>query len=226
MPAAVSRRDFLSGGLCLGALALAAPPVMASLPASGERQIAFDILRAGSSIGRHVVAFHRSNGRLLVDIGIDISVSFAFIPVFHYRHRNREVWEQGRLVALDSTTEDDGRRFSVTARLEAAGLRVSGAEGSFLAPPDILPTSYWNPETVFQRRLLDSQHGRLLEVETAFVREEVLESGVPARRYRVSGDLDLELWYAGAGEWQKIAFEARGSVVSYARLETEGGDSG
>ena len=35
----------------------------------------------------------------------------------------------------------------------------------------------------------------------------------------MSGDLNLRLWYAGDGDWVKIAFTARGSEVEYVRRE-------
>jgi len=218
------RRTFLGGLAACGALALAGPA--RALPRLGRRQIAFDIRREGASIGRHEVRFRQSGDDLEVDIEIDIVVNFAFIPVFRYRHRNHEVWRQGRLVALDSETDDDGRTHAVSARQRAAGLWVSGSEGQFLAPPDVLPTSYWNPETVKRTRLLDSQHGRMLDVRPDLLGEEPLADG-PASRYRLSGDLSLDLWYA-KGEWVKIAFQARGAEVSYARRDAplDGGASG
>ena len=102
---------------------------------------------------------------------------------------------------------------------------MNGAEGEFLAPAGILPTSYWHPRTVEQRRLLDSQHGRVLEVNPAFLGRETLAGDMAARRYRLSGDLDLDLWYSDSGEWLKTAFEARGAEVSYA-LRRNGGAAG
>lgn len=223
---ALDRRAFLAGIAASGGLAAVGRAWAAPLPRPGLRQIAFDIRREGASIGRHEVRFSRAGDLLEVEIDIDIVVHFAFIPVFRYRHRNLEAWRDGRLVALDSQTDDDGQTFEVSVRQQASGLRVSGSEGVFPAPADVLPTSYWNPATVKQSLLLDSQHGRLLEVRPAFLGQDRLTEGL-ARRYRLSGDLNLDLWYAD-GEWVKIAFEARGAEVSYARrdLGVDDGASG
>jgi hypothetical protein len=38
-----------------------------------------------------------------------------------------------------------------------------------------------------------------------------------AERYRMTGDLTLDLWYTAEGEWASISFEARGAEVVYAR---------
>ncbi|MEQ9606028.1 MAG: DUF6134 family protein, partial [Kiloniellaceae bacterium] len=172
------------------------------------------------AIGGHHVVFRRAGERLEVDIDIDIAVSLAFIPLYAYRHRNREVWQNGQLLSLESETDDDGERYTVSARAEGGVLRVSGSGGDFQAPADTLPTSYWNPRTVEQTRLLDSQHGRLLSVQSRLLGEERLNGGESARRYRMSGDLDLDLWYATTGEWVHIAFTARGTTVNYVRRPT------
>ena len=69
-------------------------------------------------------------------------------------------------------------------------------------------------------RLLDTQRGGLLEVAIAPAGSEiVLVEGRPlnTQRYRMSGDLELDLWYATDGEWAKIRFAARGAEVVYAR---------
>lgn len=217
-PLTVERRAFITGLLAgSGLVAAGSAAALATSPGVDSR-LAFDIRRDGASIGRHDVKFRRNGDDLEVEIAIDIAISLAFIPVFAYRHRNREVWRAGRLVSLDSQTDDDGRSYEVMARATAQGLRVLGSEGDLLAPPEILPTSYWNARTVQQRRLLDSQHGSLLDVEPEFLGEESLRPGAAARRYRLSGDLNLDLWYSPAGEWQKSFFEARGANVSYTRL--------
>mgnify|MGYP006969424961 CR=1 FL=1 len=203
--------------------------VAAAVPAQGSgRRISFDVQRDGTTIGRHEVALRRNGDYLEVDVSIDLAVHLAFIPVFSYRHRNHEVWKDGRLVSLDSETNDDGERFSVTARSQPDGLHVVGSGGAFRVPATIVPTSYWNPLTIDQSRLLDSQHGRILSVRSDLVSDGERIDGVPARRYRVTGDLDLDLWYSEKGEWLKIAFEARGAEVVYARRDGSfpGGASG
>ncbi|WP_340119518.1 DUF6134 family protein [Pelagibius sp. 7325] len=215
-----NRRAFITALLAGGALSAVRPLRAwgAAVPSAGD--LAFDIRRDGSSIGGHHVVFRRAGERLEVDIDIDIAVNLAFIPLFAYSHRNREVWQDGRLLSLESETDDDGQRYTVSARAEGGVLRVTGSGGDFQAPADTLPTSYWNPRTVEQTRLLDSQHGRLLAVESRLLGEERLDGGKTARRYRLSGDLDLDLWYAATGEWVNIAFTARGATVSYLRRPT------
>jgi hypothetical protein len=206
----------------LGGLALAGP-LRAALP--DAKQIAFDVFRDGAPLGHHEIVFRREGDDLHVEIDIRLEVKLLFLPVFQYRHRNQEVWRDGRLVAIDTKTDDDGETFWLRGRASEAGFAVEGSSGRFLAPADVMPTSYWNPETVERTRMLDTQRGRLIQVDIAPLGVETIamaDRTVEAKRYKVTGDLTLDLWYTPAGEWAKIAFEARGAQVAYARRDRPG----
>jgi hypothetical protein len=214
------RERSLSVGLIAVIVATAAAPLMAALPPA--RQMAFAILSGDDPIGHHSVTFERRGEDLAVDIDIAIEVRFAFFTLFRYRHENRELWRDGRLVSLDTKTDDDGTPYAVKARATPDGLWVEGAEGGFLAPKEIIPTSYWNPATIEQTRLLDTQRGGLMEVSIQPFGKDAMATGsavVPLRKYAITGDLNLDVWYSEQGEWAKIAFEARGTTIDYAPVD-------
>ena len=131
-------------------------PVADASPESGE-SIAFHVYRDGRPMGHHEVRFERAGEDLTVEVDILLEVQIAFITVFRYRHQNREVWRDGKLLAIDTRTDDDGKDYWLRGRASTAGFQVEGSSGSFLAPADIMPTSYWNPETVKRRQMLDTQ---------------------------------------------------------------------
>ena len=207
----------LIGAAAITGLVLAGP-LRAALP--GVDEIAFQVFRDGAPLGHHRVSFRREAQDLHVAVDIKLEVRLLFVTVFSYRHRNHEVWRDGRLVAIDTETDDDGEAFWLRGRATADGLAVEGSSGSFLAPAEVMPTSYWNPQTVARTQLLDTQRGRLIQVAIAPAGvESVALAGRPveARRYAVTGDLTLDLWYTAEGEWAKTSFEARGAEVVYAR---------
>lgn len=214
------RRDILAL-MAAGAILAPASRVGATVPT--EERVAFDVLREGRSIGHHLITFRPDGGDLYVDIEIALQVDFAFLTLFRYEHRNREHWRDGRLISLVSQTDDNGTPYRVRATAADDGLRIEGNEGSYTAPADLMPTSYWNPRTVEQSRLLDSQRGRLLSVEVqAKGNDQVIlpRQAVEARQYRMAGDLNLDIWYGAQGELLKLAFEAKGSRIEYAPVET------
>lgn len=220
----------LTGALAVAAVAAAVAPVAPAraagwaLPENGE--LAFDVMRAGEPIGRHVLTFHNpAEDELRVRIAIDLEVRFIGIPVFRYSHQSQEVWRDGRLARLSTRTNDDGREYFVDATKAVTGgdetsvIEIRHPEGTVTAPPDIVPTSYWNRAILSRPHLLNTQDGRLLDVgvetlglETVTARGQMRR----ATRYRLTGDLRLDLWFDDGGQLVKLRFEDKsGTEIDY-----------
>jgi len=202
------------------AIMLPALGAEAAAPASSPGPaLSFRVERGSDPIGTHTVGFTRKGDELHVAIDIELAVSFGPITLFRYEHRNRETWRDGKLVALETTTNDDGTEYRVSAKATEKGLEVtSSANGTFIAPAEIIPTSYWNPATVSQSQLLDTQKGRILNVDIAPTGMREATAGgetLPVREYEMTGDLKLKLWYSPEMEWLNVIFRARGEDVDY-----------
>ncbi|HUA54263.1 MAG TPA: DUF6134 family protein [Candidatus Sulfotelmatobacter sp.] len=219
-PVAIAARALAGIALVLGVVVPAARAAGAEAPPEHPRALRFDILRKGAVIGEHVMRFTDDGPRRIVDIEIRIKVTFASIPLFRYEHTSREVWQGGRLVALDTRTDDDGTHYRVAARAEGDHLVVDGRAGHLILPGDLMPTSYWDRRMMLRSEALDSQRGRVVHlVITPPAPDTVEVDGAPAEtaRYGVSGDLDMTLWYLPDGEWAKLVFEAKGAPIEYVR---------
>jgi len=208
----------LTGGLLLSLLLGA----VRSADAKAPETLAFDLFREGAHIGTHRIAFREEGDSLQVTIDIEIAVKVLFVTAYRYSHRNEETWRDGRLVAISTRTDDDGKKLQVDARPGDGGLLVRASAGDGPAPADIMPTSYWNPATLTASRLLNTQDGRIMQVRLVEVgRERIFAGGetIPATHYRMEGDLRLELWYDLDGRLARIRFQAEsdGSVIDYAR---------
>jgi hypothetical protein len=193
--------------------------VVASVPRDGD--IDFQVVRGGDSpMGEHRLTFRQSDEGMQVDVSIDLDVDFGPFTVYEYEHSNREVWQNGQLVSLTSETNDNGDDYFVRAERTNDGLRVESQDGVKTVPADILPTSYWNYDIVEADRVLDTQKGRVMEIETRRVGEaEIWVDGrrVPARHYRMTGDIKLDLWYDADNQWVKTAFVVRDEQIEYFR---------
>lgn len=180
--------------------------------------IDFRVYREGSPMGSHHIKLTRNADKVTAEIAIDLTVQLGPFTLFSYKHRNTEVWQKGRLISLQTTTDDNGEMYEVKGQAVREGFRVEGPEGVFIAPKDIMTTSYWQARTVDQSVLLDTQHGKLVHVKVASLGEQQLRWArhkVMARHYQVRGDLDLDIWYDDKGNWAKLAFSARGSDIEY-----------
>lgn len=180
--------------------------------------IAFQINQDGSKVGRHTVTFNKIGRDLRVDIEIDINIQVLFIPVYTYKHRNTEIWRDGKLLSINTETDDDGEKHWVRGKAENGLFRVSSSGGDFEAPLTIIPTSYWSQKTTTQSVLLDTQHGKLLDVNIKKLNDTVLVTpsvDIPAKHFVITGDLNLSLWYSRTGDWVKTAFQVDGVEFSY-----------
>lgn len=206
--------------IILAAALIAATQVRAE-PA--PRDLAFDVFRKGELIGNHTIDFEAKGAELEVDVDIRLVVKLLFVPVYRYEHHNRELWRDGRLLRIDSRTDDDGEAFFVKGAAGAEGFTVESSEDSYVAPADVISTSWWNVDTVNRRKLLNSQLGELMtvEVKPAGAGEVQTEAGaIPARRYVVGGDAELELWYDRDDRLAKIRFAGSDGVpIEYRRRD-------
>lgn len=213
-----------------GAVAVAGMSWLAGPVAAREKQdpappsdIAFDILRKGDKIGTHKIRFRQNGDTLTVTVDIDIRIKVAFITAYKYIHRNEEVWRNGRLVSLKTVTDDDGKLYRVTGTAAGSSFVTTGTMGRHVFDATTLPSSYWHPRTRQAKVMINTQSGRPLKVSVAPLGSDTVrtaDAALSARRYRLTGDMSLELWYAPSRELAKIRFkaEADGSIISYLRV--------
>ncbi len=180
----------------------------------------FAVIREGKQIGTHVLTFRQTGKRIDVTIKTRIAVKFAFITVYHFEHDGQETWQNGRLVAMKSITNDDGTDHTLAASLDGAGrLRVIGDGKEIIAAPDIVPASLWNPAFVRTKALMDSLVGKRLDIKIADRGgETVMVKGVKTnvRHYSMTGELARELWYDEHWVLVRMALTGKdGSAVEY-----------
>jgi hypothetical protein len=215
----IGRRALLVAGVALasGANARAALPV----PRGGS--LGFRLKRHGAVIGTHTLVFRGSGDALEVDISVDVLVKFGPFPFVRYNHRNRVAWQGDRLAGVSSHTDRNGTKLHMAASWTDTGLMVEGSgTRPYVAPHNAFATTYWHKATVFGP-LIGTQDGMLVHPAISQLRPEPIRiaSGeeMPAKRYALSGDLNVELWYDSNDTWAGMRFTADdGSEISYERL--------
>jgi hypothetical protein len=188
--------------------------------AAAPRDVRFRLLRGGSSIGTHTVTFHQDGAKTIAVVGVDILVRVAFINAFRYRHTSEETFQGGRLIAVRSTTNDNGRAYGVTGQATSDGFRIEGPGGPFMAPATLMTSnSTWNAAFVRQQALINVQQGGQCGLVASRVgTESVVAQGasVEATKYRaVTPHCAGHVWYAPDGRWVHAVLEMRGETVEY-----------
>lgn len=208
--------------------ALAALLLLAGAGAAGAEEfppagrLSYAITRDGERIGTHTVEFRRLEQRLTVATAIDIKVTALGFTLYDFHHRAEEEWVGGRLAAMRSRTDDDGEARAVEAAADGDRLNVLYNGQPREAPIDILPASLWHPGTVAATKLLDPVRGRVRLVSVADLgADEVVAGGrrVEARHYKITGELNREVWYGADGTILRVRFPAKDG--SWITLELE-----
>ena len=180
---------------------------------------AFDIMRKGERIGFHAVNVEDAgDGSLRVETRIEMQVKFGPIPVFRYEHNSSEVWRDGRLESIESTTDNNGKAERLNVRRAGETLLIDGTRFQGEGPGDAIPSSYWNKSIVSTKTLLDTQNGRLIGVTVASLGNTPSPTGATAEQHRITGSVDLNLWYDG-DRWVGADFVVRGQALTYRLID-------
>jgi len=194
------------------ALPLLLLPVLARPAVALPAEYRFRVMREGSQIGTHRVAFAQAGDELTARTDVDIAVKLAGFTVFRLTHRFSETWAGDRLRSAVSRLDRKGRASEMEARAEGNAITVRGTEGPQRLPADAAPLTWWEPGR-FGRPLFNNTSGKLLRLQLA--RAALPGGGV---RWTAAGDEEGEGTYAADGTWLGWRTVAEdGSIVTYER---------
>ena len=203
-----------SGRSFLGGLLLALPAIGAAMAERDSYR--FEVFLDEKPIGSHVFDLTVADGELAVESRADFDVRVFLVPVYAYRHVNRETWRDGCLQSIESSTDANGRDFAVNGSRGDGGYRIETLDGeSSLAVDCLRSFAYWDASFVDQQRLVNSQDGEVVPVRVDRLPPETLtvESlELPVDVYRIRGaaadELDIKVFYhRQSGRW--LALESR-----------------
>lgn len=213
-----------------GIWAFIAPPVVAqevalpadiraTIPQSGR--LVFDVTRNGTPLGTHAVTFAVNNGFVEATIDIRFKVRAAFVTLYAYSHANVERWSYRGLEGFASRTVNDGTETAVDVSRMGNSFKIDTMSDAIAAPAPLVSSTYWHPATRDGGRMVNTETGEVDSFATAFLGHEEVETKLgtlEAEKYRLSGAVDMEIWYA-AGRWVRSRFEIGGDQIEYVLTE-------
>lgn len=188
----------------------------------GKIQRIYDITRNGSSIGTNTMTIDREDERAAVTFATRISVRVMMIEAYRFESDSHEVWDGHEIASFRSQTNDNGRKRAVSVTMTDAGMRLDIDGKSREFSQKVRPTTVWNKDLLASGQRFDDSTGKLLAIDVTDLGDEILNAhGVKhqVRHYRISGDIDNDLWFADdvllrrrivAPDRSKIFFDLRG----------------
>ncbi len=160
--------------------------------------VLIDDKRAGEY---HMTIARQDDGTVRMTGQADVRISY-FIKTYTYSYRGTEIWKDGRLLRLDSSANDDGKRYALSAVSDGKAVRVqvNGVEHS--TRPDVWVTTYWHlADAKFRNQavpLLDADTGKDINATLQYVGTSPINVGGQVQtcaHYRLSGSVQVDVWY-------------------------------
>jgi len=212
-------RTVLGGAAALLAAASEALPEGDGAESAGTYR--FDVFYDERRIGSHEFRVRDRDQGLTVESIADFEVRVMFVPVYRYHHEARELWRDGCLVELESTTRDNGERYAVQVTVDNDRVRLNRSKPSELRAEAKAPCAatyaYWDLDRLRKDRLINAQTGELESVELQPAGTGELD-GEPVQRYLLESEAggDIHLSYRQRdGRWVGLDMQRDGGTLRY-----------
>jgi hypothetical protein len=204
-------------------LCLAAAAALVAMPAAladDAGEYTFTVLRDGDPVGHHRFAFACEGDRIEIQEKTEIEVRLAMIPIYSFEHEARQLWQNGQVLRVDATTNDNGEQFDITVRPNGHGYirTVNGRVDRFDASTAML--AFWNKDTLKHHAFFSAVEDKTLDASFQFVGQERITLGgqqLDVEHYRMVGDEERDLWFDSANRIVKVAFRRHGAQLEYVR---------
>lgn len=183
-------------------------------PPEAEQEWRFRVFLDDKEIGYHEFLLEDNGAHRVLKSTAEFEYKLLFVKLYEYQHDNSEIWQGNCLQRIESSTDANGKPYSVTGERQEYHFAVQSNQGEATLPPCVMSFAYWNPDFLQQTHLLNSQDGEYLAVDVSQpvydplpVRGETID----AWRYELSaGKLQMELWYSKDHQWLGLASQAEG----------------
>ena len=187
---------------------------------AGHQSWKFRVLLDDTPIGYHQVRINRENNRKTVHTQASFDVRLLFIPVYSYSHETRESWEDGCLVNISSTTDDNGDNYFISSTDSNNELEIETRDGKRSIDGCVRTFAYWDLDLLKSGRLLNTQTGEYQAVSVKDLGTDKLnldDRELQARHFRLAvEEMTIDLWYTMDMRWLALeSITESGAVLRY-----------
>jgi len=156
-----------------------------------------------------------------VTSSLRMSLELAFMTLYRFRQTGHEDWKDGKLLAFEYVTDDDGDTSHVTAQRDGSNdFLVISQNGQRTVPGDAMSASFWNRGILEHPHIIDPQTGELavlsvrpLEQKSAKIAGRTIYGSGYAFRTFVNG----AVWFDEDGRSLALTFERNRHKIELVR---------
>jgi hypothetical protein len=188
----------------------------------------FEITRNGDPIGTSTIEIDRTGADVTVTTTTDLAVDVLFFTAYQFKQTTTERWNNGHLVSLNSTTDNNGTRHKVAVRSNGDQLLLTLDGPTRPLDNNIVPSTLWNPEFLRHSVVLDVQDGNIMRVSVTDNGADTLDLGgeeIHGHHYAIKARYSEDVWYDNRGRLVRVkVIGPDGSVIIYKPKNTDGAD--
>lgn len=163
-------------------------------------------------VGVYTNVVRREGASIVVESRTDIAIRVLFVTVFRLSAASTAVWRRGRIVRFESSTDDDGRKYKVSARADGERLVIEGAAGTVVGPAGVYPHNPWNMGILGADAIMSPKSGRLFPMKISAGRAADIDIAGEISNtmtYRIDTDRRTWVWYDRDGVPVKFVMERK-----------------
>jgi len=179
----------------------------------------FAIMRNGSQIGSHTININRTSTETSVNIATEVEVKVLFVTAYHFKETLSERWANDRLVALNSTTDNNGTRHKLSAVQKPSAIDVEVDGKITTVDRNVVPSSFWNPQFLQHVSVLDTQDGLVspMSVNDRGPDQLTIDGKlIKAHHYAIKSRYPQDVWYDEHQNLVQVQLTGTdGSIITY-----------
>lgn len=187
--------------------------------ASDATTMNFAVLRNGAQIGTNSIRFAHSGPDTTVRIVTHVEIGLGFLTLYKFDQTESDRWVDGRLVAMISTTDDNGTLHRTNAAAGDGKIIVKGDGQVRELASTTIPLSLWNPAVVTQNTAIDPKDGSVQQVKSVDRGEDdlvVRGHTQRAHHYVIVTTFPQDVWYDDNRQLVQVELKGiDGSTIRY-----------
>lgn len=187
--------------------------------ADPSASISFAVMRNGEQIGTNKIRVGHDGTETTVQDDTHVAVGLGMLTLYHYDQSETERWADGRLVALNAKTDNNGTEHRTSAEAKDGKLFVRVDNKVNEVPSTAVPLSLWNSGSVDSNVALDPEDGSVQPMKVIDRGEEkVLVRGKerPAHHYQLVTKFPQDVWYDDDNQLVQVELKGSdGSTIRY-----------
>ena len=175
----------------------------------------------GSRSGTQDIEFVPREHGFTVMSSLSIRVDVLFVTVYRFQQSGQEDWKDGKLIAFEYITNDDGDSSYVRAKRDESGnFLVTGPTGEQTAPSDAICASFWNSGILNHPHIIDPRTGELVTLSVKTLKQKstrIARRTIHGNGYAFETFVNGSLWFDEHRRSLALTFEKKGRTVALIR---------